>query len=67
VVTGAKDLEALLRELREHRQHLAIVVNGAGAPEGNVTMEDVVGVIEDEFDGPAVSVDDRAGRGPGRP
>jgi magnesium and cobalt exporter, CNNM family len=56
VVPEGKDLGALLRELREARQHLAIVVDEYGGTAGIVTLEDVleelVGEIEDEFDVP---------------
>ena len=56
IVPETKDLGALLRELRERRQHLAIVVDEYGGTAGIVTLEDVleelVGEIEDEFDLP---------------
>jgi putative hemolysin len=56
VVPEGKGLGALLRELREARQHLAIVVDEYGGTAGIVTLEDVleelVGEIEDEFDLP---------------
>jgi putative hemolysin len=56
VVPEGKDLGALLRELREARQHIAIVVDEYGGTAGIVTLEDVleqlVGEIEDEFDLP---------------
>jgi putative hemolysin len=49
-------LETLLRMLRHHRQHLAIVVDEYGGVEGIVSLEDVleeiVGEIEDEHDQP---------------
>jgi putative hemolysin len=56
VVPETKDVGALLRELREQRQQLAIVVDEYGATAGIVALEDVleeiVGEIEDEFDLP---------------
>jgi putative hemolysin len=56
LVPEGKDLGALLRELREARQHLAIVVDEYGGTAGIVTLEDVleelVGEIADEFDLP---------------
>ena len=56
IVPETKDLGALLREQREQRQQLAVVVDEYGAVAGIVTLEDVleelVGEIQDEFDLP---------------
>jgi len=57
VVPMSKDLGALLRELREQRQQMAVVVDEYGGTDGIVTMHDVleelVGEIENEFDLPS--------------
>jgi putative hemolysin len=56
VTPETKDLGALLRELRERKEQLAVVVDEYGAVAGVVTLEDlleeIVGEIEDEFDLP---------------
>ena len=53
IVPETKDLGALLREQREQREHLAVVVDEYGGTVGIVTLEDVleelVGEIEDEY------------------
>jgi putative hemolysin len=60
IVPQAKDLGALLREMREQHEQLAVVVDEYGATAGIVTIEDVleqlVGEIEDEFDLPDASL-----------
>ncbi len=54
-VPESKGLNDLLREFRGNRNHLAIVIDEFGRVAGLVTIEDVleqiVGEIEDEFDG----------------
>lgn len=53
-VPESKRLNVMLREFRETRQHMAIVIDEYGSVCGAVTIEDVleqiVGEIEDEFD-----------------
>ena len=50
----SKGLNDLLRQFRDNRQHLAIVIDEFGRTAGLITIEDVleqiVGEIEDEFD-----------------
>ena len=54
-VPESKGLNDLLREFRGNRNHLAIVIDEFGRVAGLITIEDVleqiVGDIEDEFDG----------------
>ncbi len=54
VVPESKRVDRLLKEFREERYHMAIVVDGFGGVSGLVTIEDIleeiVGDIEDEFD-----------------
>ena len=56
VVPELKDLGALLREMREQRQQLAIVIDEYGGTAGIVSihdvLEEIVGEIEDEYDLP---------------
>jgi magnesium and cobalt exporter, CNNM family len=56
VVPETKDLGALLRDLREAHQSVAMVVNEYGATAGLVSIEDIleeiVGEIQDEYDLP---------------
>jgi CBS domain containing-hemolysin-like protein len=72
VVPETKDVGALLREQREQRQHLAILVDEYGATAGIVSLEDVleelVGAIEDEYDLPDPTmtwIDDHTVQGAG--
>jgi putative hemolysin len=59
-VPETKDLGALLRELREQRQQLAIVIDEYGATAGIASLEDIVeeivGEIEDEYDLPDATI-----------
>lgn len=59
-VPETKNLGALLQELRDHHQTLAIVGDEYGGTVGIVTVEDVleelVGEIEDEFDRPEPAI-----------
>lgn len=54
VIPESKRLDALLRDFRINRNHMAIVVDEYGAVSGFVTFEDVIeqiiGDISDEFD-----------------
>ena len=53
-VPEGKSLNSLLKELREQRNHMAIVIDEYGGVSGLVTFEDIIeqigGDIEDEFD-----------------
>jgi magnesium and cobalt transporter len=53
-VPESKRLDALLKEFRSSRNHLAVVVDEYGSTSGLITIEDVleeiVGDIEDEYD-----------------
>jgi len=61
IVPETKDLGALLRELRDRRRHLALVVDEWGATAGIVTLEDIleelVGEIQNEYDLPGYAID----------
>ena len=54
LIPESKKLNVLLREFRQSRNHMAIVVNEYGGVAGLITIEDVleqiVGDIEDEYD-----------------
>lgn len=53
-IPESKKLDTLLREFRQNRNHMAIVVDEYGSVAGFITIEDIieqiVGDIEDEFD-----------------
>jgi putative hemolysin len=61
VVPETKQLGPLLRELREERRRMAVVVDEYGATAGIATLEDVleqiVGDLSDEFDLPETSIE----------
>ncbi len=61
IVPETKDLGALLHELRDQRQHLAVVADEYGGTLGIVTMEDIleeiVGEIQNEYDLPGYALD----------
>jgi putative hemolysin len=60
IVPPTVHVDALLRQLRRARQHMAVVVDEYGRPVGLATLEDaleeIVGEIEDEFDRPDARV-----------
>lgn len=53
-VAESERIDAVLREMRRRRRHLALVHDDSGAVTGLVTMEDIleqlVGEIEDEYE-----------------
>jgi putative hemolysin len=61
IIPKTKDLGALLRELREQRRHMAVVVDEYGGTAGIVTLEDIleeiVGEIQDEYDLPDATLE----------
>jgi putative hemolysin len=61
VVPMTKDLGGMLRELREGRQQMAVVVDEYGGSAGIVTVHDIteelVGEIENEFDLPSTALE----------
>jgi magnesium and cobalt transporter len=68
-VPESKPLNVLLREFRENRHHMAIVVDEYGGVAGLITIEDVleqiVGDIEDEYDWDEEAdniIEDKSGR-----
>ena len=60
-IPEGKRIDELLAELREHKVHMAIVVDEYGGTAGLVTIEDVleeiVGEIEDEYDREEVTIE----------
>jgi putative hemolysin len=60
IVPPTVHVDALLRELRRARQHMAVVADEYGRPMGLATLEDaleeIVGEIEDEFDRPGTRI-----------
>ncbi|AWL11484.1 Magnesium and cobalt efflux protein CorC [Saliniradius amylolyticus] len=62
IVPESKRIDVLLREFREERYHMAIVVDEYGGVSGLVTIEDIleliVGEIEDEHDTEENELDD---------
>jgi putative hemolysin len=72
IVPTTKELPALLRELREQRTQVAVVVDEYGGTAGLVSvhdlLEELVGEIENEYDVPAEAlqwVDERTVEAPG--
>ena len=69
-IPDSKPLDALLREMQQHRKHMALLVDEYGAIAGLVTIEDVleeiVGEIADEYDhdevAPVEDLDDKVFR-----
>ncbi len=66
VVPESKSVLELLRDFKQNRRHLAIVVDEYGSTVGLVSAEDaieqLVGELEDEFDTPSHPILGRAGR-----
>lgn len=62
VVPESKRVDSLLKEFRQNRYHMAVVVDEYGGVSGLVTIEDIleliVGEIEDEFDAEDNQADD---------
>lgn len=62
IVPESKRVDVLLREFRQHRYHMAIVIDEYGGVSGLCTIEDIleliVGEIEDEHDAEDVESED---------
>ena len=67
VLPGTKGVLPALTEMRNQRQHLAIVLDEYGGTDGIITMEDLVecliGEIRDEYDSHEVDVEEEARTG----
>lgn len=62
IVPESKRVDVLLREFRQHRYHMAIVIDEYGGVSGLCTIEDIleliVGEIEDEHDAEDIETED---------
>ncbi|HBN08669.1 MAG TPA: magnesium/cobalt efflux protein, partial [Cyanobacteria bacterium UBA8530] len=60
LIPESKRLDVLLREFRQSRNHMAIVIDEYGGVAGLVTIEDIleeiVGEIQDEYDSEGVAI-----------
>lgn len=62
IIPESKRVDVLLKEFRQHRYHMAIVIDEYGGVSGLVTIEDIleliVGEIEDEHDAEDIETED---------